>query len=110
MAAGAVANPTTDRAMTLRRNPEIEAAPLKDEVLLFNGSANKFFVMNVTAAFLWERLREPAGEEVLAEALCASFSGIEAGQALADVRKTVKSMLELGLLLDDGADAPGVPS
>ena len=66
--------------------------------------------MNVTAAFLWERLREPAGEEVLAQAICASFSGVGADQALADVRQTVKSMLELGLLLDDGADAPGQPS
>ena len=91
--------------MTIRRNPQIEAAPLKDEMLLFNGSDNKFFVMNITAAFLWERLREPAGEEALAEALCKSFSGIAADQALADVRQTVKSMLELGLLVDDGVDA-----
>ena len=96
--------------MTLRRNPEIEAAPLKDELLLFNGSANKFFVMNVTAAFLWERLREPAGEEALAEALCASFSGIAAHQALADVRQTVKSMLDLGLLVDERVDAAGIQS
>jgi hypothetical protein len=93
--------------MTLRRNPQIEAAPLKDEILLFNGRDNKFFVMNVTAAFLWERLREPAGEDALAEALCTSFSGITAGEALADVRRTLKSMLDLGLLVDEGVDAAG---
>jgi hypothetical protein len=93
--------------MTLKRNPQVEAAPLKDEMLLFNGKDNKFFVMNFTAAFLWDRLREPAGEEALAQALCASFSGIGPEQALADVRQTVKSMLELGLLVDDGSDAPG---
>ena len=96
--------------MTLRRNPQIEAAPLKDELLLFNGTANKFFVMNFTAAFLWERLREPAGEEALAEALCTSFSGIAADQALADVRQTVKSMLDLGLLVDERVDAAGIQS
>jgi hypothetical protein len=96
--------------MTLRRNPQIEAAPLKDEMLLFNGNGNKFFVMNVTAAFLWERLREPAGEETLAEALCTSFSGIAADQALADVRQTVKTMLELGLLVDESADVAGLQS
>jgi hypothetical protein len=90
--------------MTLRRNPKIEAAPLKDELLLFNGADNKFFVMNFTAAFLWDRLREPAGEEALAQALCASFSGIAPEQALADVRQTLKSMLDLGLLVDESAD------
>jgi hypothetical protein len=99
--------PSTNRAMTLRRNPQIEAAPLKDEMLLFSGNGNKFFVMNVTAAFLWERLREPAGEEALAQALCTSFSGIAPDQALADVRQTVKSMLDLGLLVDEAVDAPG---
>jgi|SRR6516164_11339603 hypothetical protein len=96
--------------MTLRRNPKIEAAPLKDEMLLFNGADNKFFVMNFTAAFLWDRLREPAGEEALAEALCASFSGIDSERALADVRQTVKSMLDLGLLVDESADATGLQS
>lgn len=89
--------------MTLRRNPQVEAAPLKDEMLLFNGAANKFFVMNASAAFLWERLREPADEKGLAAAMCESFSGVGAEQALADIRQTVKTMLELGLLIDEGA-------
>jgi hypothetical protein len=96
--------------MTLRRNPQVEAAPLKDEMLLFDGKDNKFFVMNVTAAFLWERLREPAGEEALVQALCTSFSGITPDQALADVRQAVKSMLDLGLLVDESADAAGPKS
>jgi coenzyme PQQ synthesis protein D (PqqD) len=96
--------------MILRRNPQIEAAPLKDEMLLFNGNANKFFVMNVTAAFLWERLREPADVDALADALCTSFSGIAADRALADVRQAVKSMLDLGLLVDERVDAAGIQS
>jgi hypothetical protein len=94
--------------MTLRRSPEVEIAPLKDELLLFNGSSNKFFVMNSTAAFLWEQLREPADEEALVAALCSSFSGVTADQALADIRQTVKQMLELCLLMDEAGDAaPG---
>ena len=96
--------------MTLRRNPKVEAAPLKDEMLLFDGKDNKFFVMNVTAAFLWERLREPAGEEALVQALCASFSGITPDQALADVRQAVKSMLDLGLVVEESVDAAGQQS
>ena len=89
--------------MTLRRNPQVEASLLKDELLLFNGSANKFFVMNSSAAFLWEQLREPSGEESLAQRMCASFSGVGAQQALEDVRKTIRTMVELGLLIDEDA-------
>jgi hypothetical protein len=89
--------------MTLRKNPQIEAAPLKDELLLFNASSNKFFVMNASAAFLWERIRDTASEETLASAMCESFSGLSADQALADVRNTVKMMVDLGLLIDEGS-------
>jgi hypothetical protein len=88
--------------MALRRNPQVESAPLRDELLLFNGSANKFFVMNASAAFLWEQLSEPAGEEDLAARMCASFSGVAAEQARADVQQTVRTMVELGLLIDEG--------
>ena len=92
--------------MAIRRNPKIEAAPLKDELLLFNGAANKFFVMNASAAFIWERLREPADEETLAAALCESFSGIGREQALADIRQAVRAMIDLGLLTEEGSAAP----
>jgi hypothetical protein len=87
--------------MTLKRNPQVEAAPLKDELLLFNGAANKFFVMNASAAFLWEQLRMPADEGALVEALCRAFTGVGPEQALADVRQTVKMMVDLGLLIDE---------
>jgi hypothetical protein len=89
--------------MTLRRNPQVEVAPLKEELLLFNAAANKFFVMNASAAFLWEQLHEPAAEDALAEKMCASFSGVGSEQARADVRATVQKMVELGLLIDEGA-------
>lgn len=90
--------------MTLRRNPQVEAAPLKDEMLLFNGAANKFFVMNASAAFLWDELREPTAEEVLAARMCKSFSGVGVEQARADIRATVKEMVALGLLIEETAD------
>jgi hypothetical protein len=93
--------------MTLRRNPQVEAAPLKGEMLLFNGSANKFFVMNASAAFLWDQLQEPAAEDTLAARMCESFSGVGVEQARADIRAAVTEMVSLGLLIDEAADAPG---
>jgi PqqD family protein of HPr-rel-A system len=84
----------------LRRNPEIEASELNGELLLFNGATNKFFVMNSTAAFLWEQMKQPTGEEELASALCQHFNGATREQAREDVKETLKNLKELGLLLD----------
>ncbi len=86
-----------------RRRQDIEAAPLKDELLLFNAESKKFFVMNTTAAFLWDKLREPAGQPALVAALCAAFSGISEQQAVADVASTISMLVDLGLV--DGDEA-----
>jgi PqqD family protein of HPr-rel-A system len=85
----------------LRQNPEIEKAELKGELLLFNNASNKFFVMNPTAAFVWEKLASPTDEQALATALCASFSQTTKEQALEDVKETLKTMRELGLILEN---------
>lgn len=82
----------------MRQNPEIEASELNGELLLFNGTTNKFFVMNWTAAFVWERMKQPTGEQALASALCQHFKGMTEGQALEDVKETLKNMRDLGLI------------
>jgi PqqD family protein of HPr-rel-A system len=84
----------------LRQNPEIEASELNGELLLFDGSTNKFFVMNPTAAFVWERINQPTAERELASALCEHFNGTTEEQALEDVREALKNMRELGLVLE----------
>ena len=83
----------------MRQNPEIEASELNDELLLFNASTNKFFVMNPTAAFVWERTKQPIDEQEIASALFAHFNGTTREQVLDDVKGTLKHMQELGLLL-----------
>ena len=85
----------------MRQNPEIEKAELKGELLLFNNASNKFFVMNPTASFVWEKLAEPTDEQALATALCANFSQTTKEQALEDVKETLKTMRELGLILEN---------
>ena len=86
----------------MRYNPNLEASELNGELLLFNGATNKFFVMNPTAAFVWNRLAEaaPANAEELASALCAHFEGATKEQALQDVKDTLSKLLELGLVLE----------
>jgi hypothetical protein len=84
----------------LRQNPEIEASELNGELLLFNGTTNKFFVMNRTAACMWEKMKEPTSEQALASALCQHFKGLTEKQALEDVKETLKNMRDLGLIAD----------
>ena len=84
----------------MRQNPEIEAQELNGELLLFNGTTNMFFVMNPTAAFVWERTKQPMDQEEMASALLAHFNGTTREQVLEDVKETLKHMQELGLLLD----------
>jgi len=84
----------------LRQNPEIEQAELKNELLLLNNTSNKFYVMNATAAVIWQNLAQPVDEQGLVSAICAHFQGITPDQALKDVQETVKSMRDLGLILD----------
>ena len=84
----------------MRQNPEIEASELNGELLLFNGTTNKFFVMNRTAACMWEKMKEPTSEQALASALCQHFKGLTEKQALEDVKVTLKNMRDLGLIAD----------
>ena len=84
----------------MRQNPEIEASELNGELLLFNGATNKFFVMNATAAFVWQSIKQPTSEGELAAGLCQCFTGTTQEQALADVQETLMNMRELGLLLE----------
>ena len=86
----------------MRQNPGMEASELNGELLLFDGASNKFFVMNPTAAFVWNSIGEstPPGDEELASALCAHFAGATREKALQDVRETIKNMVELGLVLE----------
>lgn len=93
--------------MLLLRNPDVEAAPLKDELLLYCSKTSKFFVMNDTAAFLWKKLESPASEEQLADGLRAAFTPVSAEQALEDVRRTVKEMLAHELIQTQDAPASG---
>jgi Coenzyme PQQ synthesis protein D (PqqD) len=83
--------------MRFRRNPDIEAAPFQNELMLFNASTKKFCVLNTTAKQLWECLEEPKTAEELAGALRARFR--TNGAAVEDDVTAVMNELEgLGLV------------
>jgi len=83
----------------------IESAPLRDEVILFHSSSNKFCVLNHTSSFIWSELKQPSTGMEIAERLGASFDGVDLDQARADVDSALDEMLALGLVVRVDANA-----
>ena len=79
-------------------NPKIEASAMKAESLLFDPGSNKFCLLNETAAFLWERLEQPATADQLAAAVCERFSGVVPSEAENDVQELLRRLDELALI------------
>src|SRR5205814_7250224 len=83
----------------------IESAPLRDEVILFHSSSNKFCVLNRTSSFIWSELERPSTGVEIAERMGASFGGVGPVQARADVDSALDEMLALGLVVRVDASA-----
>ena len=88
----------TEPTTAYRRAAAIEAAPMQDEVLLFDPTSNKFCVLNRTAAFLWNELSAPQTAAGLSTRVCASFAEVSSEQALGDVARALSQLAELSLI------------
>lgn len=84
---------------TFKRNPRVEAAPLNEEAILLDPATSKFFMLNSTSSFIWERLSTPNTAESLAGEICKSFDNVAMPDALNDVRATLDEMLTMGLVV-----------
>jgi hypothetical protein len=83
-----------------RRNPKIEEAPLQDELMLFDPSSAKFFVLNGTMAYLWRSSDGSKSLSQIAIALAGEFSGVSSEQASRDLEAAAAELHSLGLLVD----------
>jgi len=88
-------------SQTYRRNTAVEAAPLNDEAILLEPEVSKFYLLNRTSSFLWERLSEPATAEALASEVCKTFDDIAQGDALRDVQIALEEMVSMKLVFVD---------
>ena len=75
------------------RNPAVDLAPMKNESVLFQPQSNKFCLLNVTAAFLWNQLERPCTVSELAEKVCNQYDGVTLQQAVRDVEMVVNELL-----------------
>ncbi len=83
-----------------QRNPEIEAAPLQSEVMLFNPKSSQFYMLNPTMSFIWRQCEHPESLDSLVNDLTLEFDGADAPEVAADVQKAIGELLSLGLLVD----------
>lgn len=87
-------------AKTFRRNPSVEEAPLQGELMLFDPTSAKFFVLNRTMAYLW---RGCDGERTLTDLIDGAgshFTGIDPVRLDAEFSKAIEDLLSLGLLVE----------
>ena len=84
---------------TFRQNPRLEAAPLNEEVILFDPTTLRFFLLNRTSTFVWNLLSTPNDAEALADEICRSFDEVDSGKALDDVRAALDEMLSNELVV-----------
>lgn len=60
---------------------------------------NKMITLNETAAFLWQKAEQgPFDANSLTDALCAEYD-VEPAKALLDVKATIASWLEAGVIV-----------
>jgi hypothetical protein len=88
-----------------RRNTAVEAAPLKDESVLFNPGTNKFCLLNTTMAFIWTKLEQQSTADQISGEIVKTFDGVSETEARSDVERALSQMLELGLLVTAAGDA-----
>lgn len=82
----------------LVRNPQVEEAPLQHELMLFEPTSAKFYVLNGTMAFVWRNCTGERTAADIAAELVEAFDGVDAQQALADVKGAVQELQTLGLI------------
>jgi hypothetical protein len=81
-----------------RKAHTVEEAPLQGDLMLFEPSTSKFFVLNTTMAFVWNSLDGAARVADVVRSMHSAFEGVEASVAEADVNHAIEELLSLGLI------------
>lgn len=97
--------PMTSAAARFLRNPVVEIAPLKDEMVLFHPGTNKFCLLNKTMSFIWSHAAKAATAEEIEAQICRSFANAAADRVKTDVEAAIGQMMELDLLVSAQGDA-----
>jgi hypothetical protein len=84
--------------LSLRKNPGIEEAPLQGELMLFDPSNSKFFVLNRTMAFVWRNCDGEISTSDILHAMSAEFAEFDPVAAESDLVGAVEELRSRGLI------------
>jgi len=94
---GCVGVPQADPTR-LSRNPQIEEAPLENDLMLFDPASSKFYVLNRTMAFVWRECDGNKTVDVILDRMTQSFREVDRTSASKDLGMAVEQLLSLGLV------------
>ena len=84
----------------LRRNPDVEEAPLQGELMIFDPASSRFFVLNRTMTFVWRRCDGAHGVADMVAELRQEFAEVDPATAEGDLKKALGELASLGLVVD----------
>lgn len=82
---------------TFQKHPRVEGAPLNDGAILLDPTTSKFFMLNHTSAFIWERLSTPSTAESIAREMASHYDKVTFDDVMRDVSATLDEMVALEL-------------
>lgn len=86
------------------RNPTVESAPMRSEIVLFNPGNGKFCLLNATAALLWNKLETPRTVQDLLGTVESHFESIDVDRASRDIEVALSQLLEVECIVKTQID------
>ena len=81
-----------------RRNPEIIATEMDDDLVMMDVESGHYFNIRGSGARIWELTKAPVTETAIVRTLCAECD-VDEATCRADVQKFLTELREAGLIL-----------
>jgi hypothetical protein len=81
-----------------RRNPQIEEAPLGNDLMLFDPGKSQFFVLNSTMAYLWRNCDGEQSLDRIVESMNCEFDGTGSHPVAAEMKAALDELVSLGMV------------
>ena len=89
-------------------HPDVSAYPLDDEIVIYTPADGQAFVLNPTAARIWELCDGTRTDVDMAREIAAAY-GQDDAEVLADVRELIEGLRAAGLVTFAGVVADPAP-
>ncbi len=81
-----------------QQKPNLTEQQVGGERMIFDEHGDRVHVLNDTAAFIWDCMKEPAAPDVIETRLRANYSVPATTDVAASIRRTITELLKKGLV------------